>query len=232
MLKRWLSLAHAHPLVTAAWKQLLEVAKEQGDFGLMDFDHEDIVAWNRYKRGRETLRALLEEIYPQVRDMIRAEWAAAYGQTLGPPDSADRIGSRPTRDWTTQMFMRFDLPNAIGADRFQVQFVGDREELLFTAEGRWGGDATELTDYQKEQPNLNRVIEWLREHDFTEQGAYYGNYWTNPHPVSGWLRENPADTREALVELARADFRTLLESELFTTLPTDDIPTNPKESRD
>lgn len=224
VLEKWMALEHVDPVVTTAWRQLLEVAREQGDFGLMEFRHEDVLAWNRFTQGRETLLALLNDIYPAVREMIRQEWVAAYGERFGDPDSADTVGSQRTRDWNTQLFMRFDLPNAPGAGRFQVQFAGGREELLFTAEGRWGGDAQELTEQQKAQPDLGRISQSLGDLGFTEQGAYYGDYWTRPHLASGWLKDSPANTRAELIALARADFKDLLESGLFEALPTDDVP--------
>lgn len=224
VLEKWMLLEHADPVVTTAWRQLLEVAKEQGDFGLMEFNQGDVLAWNRYKQGRETLLALLNDIYIDVRDMIRREWEAAYGDSLGDPASADTIGSRRTREWTTQLFMRFDLPNAPGAGRFQVQFAGGREELVFTAEGRWGGDEQVLTEQQKADPGLVRISDLLRDRGFDEQGAYYGDYWTRPHPASAWLKDTPANTRAELIKLAQADFKDLLESGLFEALPSDDVP--------
>jgi len=224
VLEKWMALEHVDPVVTTARRRLLGVAREQGDFGLMEFGHEDVLGWNRFTQGRETLLALLNDIYPAVREMIRQEWAAAYGETLGNPDSADTVGSRRTRDWNTQLFMRFDLPNAPGAGRFQVQFAGGREELLFTAEGRWGGDAQELTAQQKAQPDLVRISQSIAELGFTDQGAYYGDYWTRPHPASGWLKDTPPDTRAALIVLAREDFKDLLESGLFEALPTSAVP--------
>ena len=105
-----------------------------------------------------------------------------------------------------------------------MQFAGGREELLFTAEGRWGGDAQGLTEQQKAQPDLVRIGQSLADLGFTDQGAYFGDYWTRPHLASGWLKDSPANTRAELIALARTDFKDLLGSGLFEALPTDDVP--------
>jgi hypothetical protein len=219
--KDWVELEHAEPIVTLAWRQLLTVAREQGDFGLMDFDTTDIEAWNAYRRGRELLLALLNDISPSIEEHIRSQWKAKYGEMLGLSSSARRISSR---QWNTQLMVRFDLPNATGADRFQLSFVGDREELIFTAEGRWGGDTQQLTDEQLAMPGLIRASEYLASRGFSDQGASYGNYWTRPHPASSWLKDDEVATREALISLATADFQDLLQSDLFEALPDDDLP--------
>jgi hypothetical protein len=208
------ALEHRDPVLRPLWGELLNLIREQGDFGLMDFDPKAVEAWARWREGREILIRLLEEIYEPALETIRAELARVRGVELS-DDLATPIlhkGKRLVWPWGESLNLQFAIPAGNG-ERLRVQFVGGHGEPFFTAEARHEDDHI----LSAGQPALLETTRKLKALGFAT-GHSWGSYWARPHGPQEWLYEG-SRISEAILELVKRDVRDLAESGIFEALP-------------
>lgn len=207
------ALEHCDPVLLPLWRELLDLLREQGDFGLMDFDPKAVEGWARWREGRDTLIPLLEELYEPALETIRVELARARG--IEPADDlATAIlhnGTRLVWPWGESLNLQFAIP-ADNGERLRVQFVGGQHEPFFTAEARHENDHV----LRSGEPALLEATTKLKAQGFVT-GLGYGSYWTRPHGPKEWLYDGARIT-ESLLRLVTRDVRDLAESGIFEAL--------------
>ena len=217
-------LHHKDHFLQELWRHLLTLIRQQGDFGLMDFDPQAAIGWSRYQEGRYILTEMLEEIYEPTLDMIRRALAARQG--VAPShELATAILHNDKRlvwPWADSLNIQIAAP-ATNGERLRLQFGGGRPDPVFTLEARHDNKNIHLSP----DPALAAATKKLQSKGFVT-GHYWGAYWSRPHPTDEWLYKG-ADATTALIELARTDIRDLVESGILEALPTSNAspPTGP-----
>ena len=70
---------HTDETAGVLWRALLALIREQGDFGLMDVDPDDIRGWSRWKSGHRSLIALMEAIHEPALEIVQRQLAEGEG---------------------------------------------------------------------------------------------------------------------------------------------------------
>jgi len=200
------------------WRGLLDVVREQGDFGTVDLDVNAVRAWARYDEGRAALIGLLDELAPRLLEVVREEISRAY-----PRWSSDEAAALILRNqqavwpWKGAVHVELAVPAAARSERLRVQFLAAGGGPHFTVEARYP-DARPLLgagEIRDVTSKLGRV-----EPPF-QQGHFWGSYWARVHPADAWL-ESGAEIHDVLLETIRRDVRALAESGIFAALPLEE----------
>lgn len=215
-------LDHADGDVAGAWKTLLDLMRAQGDFGVMDVDEGAIKGWASWMKGREQLKALLEQIHEPTLALLS-------GQIREGPQSLREVavepilhnGKRLVWPWSQSIHIEYAMPPCFG-ERFRIQFVGGREDLVFDVAARFPDDHV-LTDFPEA---LAAPTEYLERHGF-EYGSFWGSYWARLHSTDAWLDEGA----EGLMRLVAEDVKVLVASGIFVALQSIN-PVNLSDTRD
>ena len=209
-----LDLEHCDQTANVIWPALLALIRQQGDFGLMDFDPEAVKGWSRWREGRGIVDELLEAIHGQALDIVLEELAGAQGVSVTDDLAGYIVEKRLVTRWAGSINLRLAVPVGNG-ERLRIQIAGDREVPVFTAEARHE-DARPL--FEQRDPGLLAATKRLRDEGFDEPGWDYGTYWSRPHPPDEWLYQGTG-IQEALLHLVQSDVRALARSGIFEALP-------------
>lgn len=200
------------------WRGLLDVVREQGDFGTVDLDVDAVCAWARYDEGRAALVGLLDELAPRLLEVVREEVTRAH-----PEWSSDKAAALIFRSqqvvwpWKGAIHVELRVPAAARSERLRVQFLAAEDRPHFTVEARYPDarpllGAGEVRDVTAELGRLDPPF---------QQGHSWGSYWARVHPADAWL-ESGAEIHEVLLGRVRADVRALAASGIFAALPLEE----------
>lgn len=135
-------LAIRKPSLADAWRATLAVAREQGDFGPMDFDPKLLVAWAQRDDAERALSQILRQLIQPTSEMLRIAVNAD-------PDDEDAAAvrlkgqSQPVYVSKKRVLVRFDVR---GHERFWIQFYARPDgTAVFTAEARHQGPKSQLS---------------------------------------------------------------------------------------
>jgi hypothetical protein len=205
-------LKHTDGILRQLWGELLDLIREQGDFGVMDIDVAALEAWARWKQGRQQLISLLEEIYSPTLNLLRHELAERAGAPVHDGLAAEirHKGKRLVWPWAESIHVEYAIPAEKG-ERLRVQFLGGHDELYFTVEARHENDRVLIgaTDPLKSATNELEAAGF-------KTGHSWGAYWARVHEPGEWLPEEHAT--EALMRLVERDVRELVQSGIFEAL--------------
>jgi hypothetical protein len=209
------SVEHSDPVLRQLWPDLLNVVRDQGDFGVMTIDRNAVEGWARWQEGRRQMVALLEEIHVPTLSLIRHELARRRGVAVTEDLATERRHkSRLVWPWADSLHIEYKIPPGDG-ERFRIQFAGGQDKLYFTVEARHGDNRV----MRRATDDLVRVTSELEARGF-RTGHYWGSYWAALHPVEEWI-DDPTIS-QALLRLVEKDLHTLVESGIFEVLA--DIP--------
>ena len=172
----------------------------------MDVDEDAIQGWARWKQGRDQLKALLEQIHGPTLDLLVKRLQ----------EGPDGVGVEPILHnekrlvwpWGQSIHIEYAMPPAVG-ERFRIQFLGGRDDLVFDVAARFPDDHA-LTRFPEA---LTDATQYLEERGF-EYGSYWGSYWARIHRTSEWL----GDGVDGLLRLVAEDVEDLFSSGIFDEL--------------
>ena len=208
-------MQHADKTTGVLWRALLALIREQGDFGLMDVDPDDIRGWSRWKSGHNTLIALMEAIHEPALEIVRRQLAEAKGvEPSKELATYIRYKERLVYPWQDSIHLKIAVP-AVNGERIRIQVAGGRDVPVFTAEARHE-DARPLL--RKREPALIEATKVLREEGFDDPGYSYGSYWSRPHPPEEWL-DKGTGIHDAMLAIVESDVAAIVNSGILDALP-------------
>lgn len=199
------------------WRMLLHIISEQGDFGVEELNRTDVEGWAAYVRTREALGRLIDDLAPKALEYLR--------ELLSPRDawagaSAEEVARLFTRGYEkkvphltqTTVQARFAIPAGLDQERLRIQFLGGFEQPYFTVEARRYGAPALLAGDDAEAQKFTTAVKALtspRQGFVTDKRTYVAHV----HDPRRWLYDlGDNTTGEALLDIIKADLRTLVES--------------------
>ncbi len=197
------------------WRGLLDVVREQGDFGTVDLDVDAVCAWARYDEGRAALIGLLDELAPRLLDVVREEIGRAHPEWASDEAAALILrGQQVVWPWKGAVHVELAVPAAARSERLRVQFLAAEGRPHFTVEARYP-DTRPLLGAEEVRDVTSKLG---RADPPFQQWHSWGSYWARVHPADAWL-ESGAEIHDVLLRTIRADVRALAESGIFAALP-------------
>jgi len=115
------------------WRGLLDVVREQGDFGTVDLNVDAVCAWARYDEGRAALIGLLDELAARLLEGVREEVTRAHPE-WGSHEAAALIlrSQQVVWPWKGAVHVELAVPAAARSERLRVQFLAAGGKPHFT----------------------------------------------------------------------------------------------------
>ena len=201
-----------HDELSEPWKAFLRVVKDQGDFGVVSFEPEDVRGWARYYAGSKVLSALMAELAIPALDVLRHELSIS-----GRNDSSELLRPRrsPVRVWTDRIHVGFSVPAEAEEERLRAQFYASDNNVYFCVEARY----PDARPYREGPAREHRLVELTDELDLQgfNAGHDWESYWSRWHELETLVDagENPV---ESLLAWFQEDVCVLIQSGLFDLL--------------
>jgi hypothetical protein len=202
------TLAHADPLVEAAWRSALELLREQGDFGPMDFDPTVMDAWARRDEAERLIRYLLEEVAKPVEQILQSRFGTTGGAVILGRGKTETSVVWP---WRNRMHLKYAVPADVGEERLWVQFHAGGGAPFFSVEARYEHPREAI-----ENEAIAAASRRLKARAFGVGNDGWGHYWARAVPALEVL-EGPA-TIDRMLEIADQAALDLADSGLLAAL--------------
>jgi hypothetical protein len=199
------------------WQMLLDVVKQQGDFGVKELNRQDIEGWAAYVQTRETLERLIDDLAPTALEHLHGLLAKRDAWADTPQEDTARLltrGKEKKVPYPTQRTVqaRFAVPASGGQERLRIQFLGGFEQPYFTVEARRYGAPALLAGDDAEAEKFTTAVKTLtspQQEFVTDRRTYVAHV----HTPERWLYDlGDQTTGEALLNLITTDLKTLVES--------------------
>jgi hypothetical protein len=211
-------LSHADPQMAPAWPQLMDLIKDQADFGPVDIDATAVEAWARLEQGEQLVRWLLTNVAKPALAVIREEIGSAPDDKTAA--QLQMYGSTtPIWAWKGRWHLRYAVPADVGKEhRLRLQIFARDGRPTFTVEARYD-HPTEVLATLPQGRQVEKASKALEDAGFEVGKDREGYYWAAVEPPEEWLYAG-AQITERMLDLVRRHTRTLAASEIWSALPT------------
>lgn len=177
------------------WQLILDLIEEQGDFGMTMLDRDDLYGWAHYRKTRDHLSALIDDLAPHALQVAQDRLAPRPAWSGREPSEIASLATRggegkihhPTQE---TVHARLEVPGHEGVERLRIQFLGGFDDPLFTVEARRPGTAALLAGMAPGHERFTQAAQVLLRAPGNPFRTDEKLYWARVHEPGEWLSED------------------------------------------